>query len=164
MPFMSDIRREFYDAVNESNKPKAKKIVSKPVEKKITPIEEQIAKIIAESNSAIIDMTVTVDNMPLVEWLYEMTKRDQEELDIEKIVNEELEKINKLREEARREYRQRNKMLEAIAPASAAAASSSAAAGAAGAGAGAGAGGSSIIIRLTRNGYVVDDYVEDYLK
>ena len=119
-------------------------------------MEKQIQNIIDNSDSAIIDCSVTINNQSLVDYLYEMTKKDSDALEIERRINEELEIINKLRDEARKKYNRLNRMNEytSFNPSAAAAASSAAA--------GAGAGGH-IKISVTSNTYVVDDYVENYL-
>lgn len=154
---MSDIRASFYEAINKANtqkpKPKAKK---SPLVEKVS-IEQQIQNILNESNSAVIKDKVVINNQPLIDWLFEITKLTDKEIDLKEKINEEIRIINELREKARREYRLRNKMLEftAFNPTAAAAASSSAA----------GAGGGTIFITVdpTTNTYVVDDYVENYI-
>lgn len=153
---MLDIRREFYEAINRSNLQKPKKNIKKFLQKEVLTLEKQIQNIIDNSDSAIIDCSVTINNQSLVDYLYEMTKKDSDALEIERKINEELEIINKLRDEARKKYNRLNRMNEytSFNPSAAAAASSSAA--------GAGAGGH-IKISVTSNTYVVDDYVENYL-
>ena len=155
---MLDIRREFYEAINRSNLQKPKKNIKKFLQKEVLTLEKQIQNIIDNSDSAIIDCSVTINNQSLVDYLYEMTKKDSDALEIERRINEELEIINKLRDEARKKYNRLNRMNEytSFNPSAAAAASSAAA------GAGAGAGGH-IKISVTSNTYVVDDYVENYL-
>ena len=153
---MLDIRREFYEAINRSNLQKPKKNIKKFLQKEVLTLEKQIQNIIDNSDSAIIDCSVTINNQSLVDYLYEMTKKDSDALEIERRINEELEIINKLRDEARKKYNRLNRMNEytSFNPSAAAAASSAAA--------GAGAGGH-IKISVTSNTYVVDDYVENYL-
>jgi hypothetical protein len=155
---MLDIRREFYEAINRSNLQKPKKNIKKFLQKEVLTLEKQIQNIIDNSDSTIIDCSVTINNQSLVDYLYEMTKKDSDALEIERRINEELEIINKLRDEARKKYNRLNRMNEytSFNPSAAAAASSAAA------GAGAGAGGH-IKISVTSNTYVVDDYVENYL-
>ena len=152
---MLDIRREFYEAINRSNLQKPKKNIKKFLQKEVLTLEKQIQNIIDNSDSAIIDCSVTINNQSLVDYLYEMTKKDSDALEIERRINEELEIINKLRDEARKKYNRLNRMNEytSFNPSAAAAASSAA---------GAGAGGH-IKISVTSNTYVVDDYVENYL-
>jgi hypothetical protein len=71
------------------------------------------------------------------------------------MINQELETINKLRDEARRKYRELNRMNEFTAYNPSAASSAAA---------GAGGGGTIFITKdNTTNSYVVDGYVEDYL-
>ena len=153
---MLDIRREFYEAINRSNLQKPKKNIKKFLQKEVLTLEKQIQNIIDNSDSTIIDCSVTINNQSLVDYLYEMTKKDSDALEIERRINEELEIINKLRDEARKKYNRLNRMNEytSFNPSAAAAASSAAA--------GAGAGGH-IKISVTSNTYVVDDYVENYL-
>jgi hypothetical protein len=151
---MSDIRREFYEAINKANNQKPKKIVKKVKLEEHISIEAQIQNILNESNSAVLNCEVIINNQPLIDWLYELTKKDQETIELEKRINQELEILNKLREEARRKYRLFNSMNEFITFNPSAAASSAAA----------GAGGRIYItIDNTTNSYVVDGYVEDYL-
>jgi hypothetical protein len=154
---MSNIRREFYDAINKANVQKPKKVIKKFSPKEELTLEKQIQNILNESDSAIIDCRVTINNQPLIDYLYEMTKKDEKTLELEARINQELEILNKLRDEARRKYNQFNRIHEytAFSPSAAAAASSAA---------GAGAGGHLIIsVDPTTNSYVVDGYVEDYL-
>jgi hypothetical protein len=158
---MSDIRREFYEAINKANVQKPKKAVKKSIIKESVSIKEQIQNIIGNCDSAIIDCRITINNQPLIDYLYEITKKDEKSLELERKINQELEIINKLRDEARKKYNRFNRMNEfsSFNPSAAAAASS-----AAGAGAGAGGGGSlRISVDPTTNSYVVDSYVEDYL-
>lgn len=155
---MSDIRRDFYEAINKANIQKPKKVVKKNLIKETVSIKEQIQNIIDNCDSAIIDCTVTINNQPLIDYLYEITKKDEKTLELEAKINQELEILNKLRDEARKKYNRFNRMNETSFNPSAAAASSAAA------GAGAGAGGRLIIsLDPTTNSYVVDGYVEDYL-
>ena len=125
---MSDIRREFYEAINKANNQKPKKIVKKVKLEERISIETQIQNILNESNSAVLNCEVIINNQPLIDWLYELTKKDQETIELEKRINQELEILNKLREEARRKYRLFNSMNEFITfnPSAAAAASSAA--------------------------------------
>ena len=161
---MSDIRREFYEAINKANVQKPKKAVKKSIIKESVSIKEQIQNIIGNCDSAIIDCRITINNQPLVDYLYEMTKKDEKSLELERKINKELEIINKLRDEARKKYNRFNRMNEfsSFNPSAAAAAASSSAAGA-GAGAGGGGGSLRISVDPTTNSYVVDSYVEDYL-
>ena len=155
---MSNIRREFYEAVNKANVQKPKKVIKKFSPKEELTLEKQIQNILNESDSAIIDCRVTINNQPLIDYLYEMTKKDEKTLELEARINQELEILNKLRDETRRNYNQFNRIHEytAFNPSAASAAASSAA--------GAGAGGHLIIsVDPTTNTYVVDGYVEDYL-
>jgi len=151
---MSDIRREFYEAINKANNQKPKKIVKKVKLEEHISIEAQIQNILNESNSAVLNCEVIINNQPLIDWLYELTKKDQETIELEKRINQELEILNKLREEARRKYRLFNSMNEFITfnPSAAAAASSAA-----------GGGKLKINVDPSTNTYVVDDYVDDYL-
>lgn len=151
---MSDIRREFYEAINKANVQKPKKAVKKSIIKESVSIKEQIQNIIDNSDSAIIDCKVTINNQSLIDYLYEMTKKDEKTLELEARINQELEILNKLRDEARRKYRELNRMNEFTAFNPSAASSAAA---------GAGSGGGRISITNTKNTYVVDDYVEDYL-
>lgn len=154
---MSNIRREFYDAINKANVQKPKKVIKKFSVKKEFNLESQIANILENSDSAILDCQVIINNQPLIDYLYEMTKKDTETLELEKMINQELETINKLRDEARRKYNLLNRMNEFTAFNPSAASSAAA-------GAGAGGGGTIFITRdNTTNSYVVDGYVEDYL-
>jgi hypothetical protein len=153
---MSNIRREFYDAINKANVQKPKKNIKKFLLKEEFNLESQIANILETSDSAVLDCQVVINNQSLIDYLYEITKKDEETLELEKIINHELEILNKLRDEARRKYRELNKMNEFTSFTPSAAASSAAA--------GAGAGGRIYItIDNTTNSYVVDGYVEDYL-
>ena len=155
---MSNIRREFYDAINKANVQKPKKNIKKFSLKEEFNLESQIASILETSDSAVLDCQVVINNQSLIDYLYEMTKKDEETLELEKIINHELEILNKLRDEARRKYREFNKMNE-FTSFNPSAASSAAA------GAGAGGGGTIFItIDNTTNSYVVDGYVEDYLQ
>ena len=150
---MSDIRREFYDAINRANNTPTKKTpVKKPILEKVS-VEEQIQQIINESKLAVTKIEITVNNQSLVDYLYEMTKKSQDQLELERKINEEIETINKLREEARKKYNRFNRINEfsSFNPSS----SSSV-----------GSGGGRLIISVdsTTNSYVVDDYVENYLE
>lgn len=150
---MSDIRREFYDAINRANNtPTKKTTVKKPILEKVS-IEEKIQQIINESKLAVTKIEITVNNQSLVDYLYEMTKKSQDQLELEKKINEEIETINKLRDEARKKYNRLNRMneLSSFNPSSPSSV---------------GAGGGRLIIRVdsTTNSYVVDDYVENYLE
>lgn len=158
---MSSIRKDFYDAINKTNVQKPKKSIKKYKPKEELTLENQIKNIIDNSDSAIINYSVTINNQSLVDYLYEMTKKDTETLEIERRVLEEIEIINKLRDEARKKYNLLNKMNELNSLNTSSAASSAAA----GAGAGAGAGGGRIRISVdpSTNTYVVDDYVDNYL-
>jgi phosphomevalonate kinase len=152
---MSNIRREFYDAINKANVQKPKKTIKKFSPKVELTLEKQIQNILNESDSAILDCKVTINNQSLIDYLYEMTKKDTETIELEKMINQELETINKLRDEARRKYRELNRMNEFTAYNPSAASSSAA---------GAGGGGTIFITKdNTTNSYVVDGYVEDYL-
>jgi hypothetical protein len=151
---MSQIRREFYEAINKANVQKPKQVIKKFKPESKPSIEDQIQNILNESDSAILDCEVTINNQPLIDWLYEVTKKDTKTLELEKRVNQELEIINKLRDEARKKYNKLNRLNEFTAFNPSAAASSAAA--------GAGAGGR-IRISVTSNSYVVDDYVESYI-
>jgi hypothetical protein len=152
---MSDIRKEFYEAINKANVQKPKKAVKKSIIKESVSIKEQIQNIIDNSDSTIIDCRVTINNQSLIDYLYEMTKKDEKTLELEARINQELEILNKLRDEARRKYRELNRMNEFT---SFNTSSSSAASG------GAGGGRISITKDNTTNSYVVDGYVEDYLQ
>jgi len=153
---MSNIRREFYDAINKANVQKPKKTIKKFSLKEEFNLESQIANILETSDSAVLDCQVVINNQSLIDYLYEMTKKDEETLELEKIINHELEILNKLRDEARRKYRDFNKMNEFIAFNPSAASSAAA---------GAGGGGTIFITKdNTTNLYVVDGYVEDYLQ
>ena len=151
---MSDIRREFYEAINKANLQKPKKAVKKSIIKESVSIKEQIQNIIDNSDSAIIDCRITINNQSLIDYLYEMTKKCEKTLDLESRISQELEILNKLRDEARIKYRELNRMNEFIAFNPSAASSAAA-----------GAGGGRIFITTdnTTNSYVVDSYVEDYL-
>jgi hypothetical protein len=152
---MSNIRREFYDAINKANVQKPKKTIKKFSPKVELTLEKQIQNILNESDSAILDCKVTINNQSLIDYLYEMTKKDTETIELEKMINQELETINKLRDEARRKYRELNRMNEFTAYNPSAASSAAA---------GAGGGGTIFITKdNTTNSYVVDGYVEDYL-
>jgi hypothetical protein len=150
---MSNIRKDFYDAINKANVQKPKKVIKKFSPKEELTLEKQIQNIIDNSNSAIIDCTITINNQPLIDYLYEMTKKDEKTMELEARINQELEILNKLREEARKKYNQFNRIHEftAFNPSAAAAASSSA------------GGHLRISVDPTTNTYVVDGYVEDYL-
>ena len=152
---MSDIRREFYEAINKANLQKPKKAVKKSIIKESVSIKEQIQNIIDNSDSAIIDCRITINNQSLIDYLYEMTKKCEKTLDLESRISQELEILNKLRDEARIKYRELNRMNEFIAFNPSAASSAAA-----------GAGGGRIFITTdnTTNSYVVDSYVEDYLQ
>lgn len=151
---MSDIRREFYEAINKANLQKPKKAVKKSIIKESVSIKEQIQNIIDNSDSAIIDCRITINNQSLIDYLYEMTKKCEKTLDLESRISQELEILNKLRDEARIKYRELNRMNEFTAFNPSAASSAAA-----------GAGGGRIFITTdnTTNSYVVDSYVEDYL-
>jgi hypothetical protein len=152
---MSNIRKEFYDAINKSNVQKPKKTIKKFSPKKEFNLEDQIANILENSDSAILDCQIIINNQPLIDYLYEMTKKDTETIELETMINKELETINKLRDEARRKYNLLNRMNE-FTSFNPSAASSAAA--------GAGGGGTIFITKdNTTNSYVVDGYVEDYL-
>ena len=153
---MSDIRKEFYEAINRSNLQKPKKTIKKFLQKEVLTLEKQIQNIIDNSDSAIIDCSVTINNQSLIDYLYEMTKKDSNELEIERKINEELEIINRLRDESRKKYNRLNRMNEYTSFNTAAAASSAA---------GAGAGGGQIFITVdpSTNSYVVDNYIDNYL-
>ena len=152
---MSNIRREFYDAINKANVQKPKKTIKKFSPKVELTLEKQIQNILNESDSAILDCKVTINNQSLIDYLYEMTKKDTETIELEKMINQELETINKLRDEARRKYRELNRMNEFTAYNPSAASSAAA---------GAGGGGTIFITKdHTTHSYVVDGYVEDYL-
>ena len=148
---MSDIRKEFYESINKANSEKPKKAPRKERVVEKVSIEEQIRMILNESQLAASKIEVVVNNEPLIDYLYGMTKKSDEQLAVEKKINEEVEKINKLREEARKKWNLLNKKNEAVnfTPSS----SSSAA----------GGGRISISVDTTSNSYVVDDYVENYL-
>lgn len=150
---MSNIRKDFYDAINKANVQKPKKVIKKFSPKEELTLEKQIQNIIDNSDSAIIDCTITINNQPLIDYLYEMTKKDEKTMELEARINQELEILNKLREEARKKYNQFNRIHEftAFNPSAAAAASSSA------------GGHLRISVDPTTNTYVVDGYVEDYL-
>lgn len=152
---MSNIRKDFYDAINKANVQKPKKVIKKFSPKEELTLEKQIQNILDESDSAILDCKVTINNQPLIDYLYEMTKKDEKTLELEARINQELEILNKLRDEARKKYNQFNRVHEftAFNPSSAAAASSAAGAG----------GHLRISVDPTTNTYVVDGYVEDYL-
>jgi galactokinase/mevalonate kinase-like predicted kinase len=107
---------------------------------------------------------VIINNQPLVDYLYNLTIKDEETLELEKRINQELEILNKLRDEARSKYNRFNRMNEVSTINTSAAAASSSAAGA-GAGSGAGGGGR-IIIKTdpSTNSYVVDNYIDNYLQ
>lgn len=154
---MSDIRKEFYEAINRSNLQKPKKTIKKFLQKEVLTLEKQIQNIIDNSDSAIIDCSVTINNQSLIDYLYEMTKKDSNALEIERKINEELEIINRLRDEARKKYNRLNRMNEYTSFSPSAAASSSAA--------GAGSGGGQIFITVdpSTNSYVVDNYIDNYL-
>ena len=107
---MSDIRREFYEAINKANLQKPKKAVKKSIIKESVSIKEQIQNIIDNSDSAIIDCRITINNQSLIDYLYEMTKKDSNALEIERKINEELEIINRLRDEARKKYNRLNRI------------------------------------------------------
>lgn len=155
---MSNIRREFYDAINKTNVQKPKKVIKKFSPKEELTLEKQIQNIIDNSDSAIIDCRVTINNQPLIDYLYEMTKKDEKTLELEARINQELEILNKLRDEARKKYNQFNRIHEYTAFSPSAAAASSAA------GAGAGAGGHLIVsVDPSTNTYVVDNYIDNYL-
>lgn len=156
---MSDIRKEFYEAINRSNLQKPKKTIKKFLQKEVLTLEKQIQNIIDNSDSAIIDCSVTINNQSLIDYLYEMTKKDSNALEIERKINEELEIINRLRDEARKKYNRLNRINEFTSFSPSAAASSSAA------GAGAGSGGGQIFITVdpSTNSYVVDNYIDNYL-
>jgi len=151
---MSEIRREFYDAINKANVQKPKKVVKKFTQKEELTLEKQIQNILENSESAILDCQIIVNNQPLIDWLYEVTKKDDNTIALEKRINQELEIINTLRDEARKKYNLFNRMNEftSFQPNSASSAA-------------AGSGGGTIWITTnnTTNTYVVDDYVEDYL-
>ena len=151
---MSDIRREFYEAINKANLQKPKKAVKKSIIKESVSIKEQIQNIIDNSDSAIIDCRITINNQSLIDYLYEMTKKCEKTLDLGSRISQELEILNKLRDEARIKYRELNRMNEFTAFNPSAASSAAA-----------GAGGGRIFITTdnTTNSYVVDSYVEDYL-
>jgi hypothetical protein len=68
---MSNIRREFYDAINKANVQKPKKVIKKFSPKEELTLEKQIQNILNESDSAIIDCRVTINNQPLIDYLYE---------------------------------------------------------------------------------------------
>lgn len=154
---MSDIRSSFYEAINKANtqkpKPRPKKV--RPVEK--ISLEEQVNLILNESYSALIDTSIVINNQPLIDWLWEKTKLDEKEQLRNQKIEKELKLINDLREVARKEWRNRMRMLEftAFNPSAAAAAASSSA----------GAGGGRLVITVdpSTNTYVVDDYVDNYL-
>jgi hypothetical protein len=152
---MSNIRKDFYDAINKANVQKPKKVIKKFSPKEELTLEKQIQNIIDNSDSAIIDCTITINNQPLIDYLYEMTKKDEKTMELEARINQELEILNKLRDEARKKYNQFNRIHEFTAFNPSAAASSAAA----------GSGGGHLIISVdpTTNTYVVDGYVEDYL-
>jgi type II secretory pathway component GspD/PulD (secretin) len=152
---MSNIRREFYDAINKANIQKPKKTIKKFSPKEELTLEKQIQNIIDNSDSAIIDCNVTINNQSLVDYLYEMTKKDTETLELERKVLKELEIINKLRDEARKKYNLLNRMNEFTSFNPSAASSAAAGAG--------GGGRLTISVDPTTNSYVVDGYVEDYL-
>jgi hypothetical protein len=154
---MSDIRKEFYEAINRSNLQKPKKTIKKFLQKEVLTLEKQIQNIIDNSDSAIIDCSVTINNQSLIDYLYEMTKKDSNALEIERKINEELEIINRLRDEARKKYNRLSRMNEYTSFSPSAAASSSAA--------GAGSGGGQIFITVdpSTNSYVVDNYIDNYL-
>jgi len=152
---MSNIRREFYDAINKANIQKPKKTIKKFSPKEELTLEKQIQNIIDNSDSAIIDCNVTINNQSLVDYLYEMTKKDTETLELERKVLKELEIINKFRDEARKKYNLLNRMNEFTSFNPSAASSAAAGAG--------GGGRLTISVDPTTNSYVVDGYVEDYL-
>lgn len=156
---MSEIRKEFYEAINRANLQKPKKTIKKFSVKESISVEEQIKNILNESELAIIKDEVIINNQPLVEYLFNLTKKDEETLELEKRINQELEILNKLRDEARAKYNRLNRMNEFTSFSPSAAASSSAA------GAGAGSGGGQIIITTdpSTNSYVVDNYIDNYL-
>ena len=106
---MSDIRREFYEAINKANLQKPKKAVKKSIIKESVSIKEQIQNIIDNSDSAIIDCRITINNQSLIDYLYEMTKKCEKTLDLESRISQELEILNKLRDEARIKYRELRK-------------------------------------------------------
>jgi hypothetical protein len=161
---MSDIRKEFYEAINKSNLQKPKKTIKKFAVRESISVEDQIKNILNESELAIIKDEVIINNQPLVDYLYNLTKKDEETLELEKRINQELEILNKLRDEARSKYNRFNRMNEVSTINTSAAAASSSAAGA-GAGSGAGGGGR-IIIKTdpSTNSYVVDNYIDNYLQ
>ena len=151
--FMSQIREEFYEAINKTNVQKPKEVIKKFRPESKPSVEEQIQNILNESELAILDCEVIVNNQPLIDWLYEVTKKDNKTLELEKRVNQELEIINRLRDEARQKYNRLNRINEFTSFNPSAAASSAAA----------GSGGGSIRINVTSNSYVVDGYVDNYI-
>lgn len=156
---MSDIRTSFYEAINKANNQRPKQRQKKtPLVEKIS-IEQQIQNIINESNHAVIKDTIIINNQPLVDWIYQLTKLTTEEVEMRNKIDKELNLINKLRDEARKKYNRLNRVNEFTAFSPSAAASSSSA------GAGAGAGGGKIFITVdpSTNTYVVDDYIDNYL-
>ena len=152
---MSNIIKYFYDAINKANVQKPKKVIKKFSPKEELTLEKQIQNIIDNSDSAIIDCTITINNQPLIDYLYEMTKKDEKTIELEARINQELEILNKLREEARKKYNQFNRIHEFTAFNPSAASSN--------ASAGSGGGHLRISVDPTTNTYVVDGYVEDYL-
>jgi hypothetical protein len=146
---MSEIRASFYEAINKANtqKPKVNKV--RRFSYNETPsIEEQIKSVINES--AVIAEPEPIDNTTVVEWMYNSTKDMLTESELKEL--KVIEEINKLRDEARKEYNLLNRMNERIFVPSAANAA-----------AGAGSGGGRRNEDDTENTYVENGYVQNYV-
>lgn len=148
---MTDLRMEFYKAINKANTQKPKQVVKKfSSVKETVSYEDQIKNALKESSCVSVEEKQT-DNQSLVDWLYNQTKKLEGYIPKNELTEEEI-KLNEIRAKARAEYRNMMRMMERVAPVSAASAA-----------AGAGAGGRGAVNPST-NQYVEDEYIDNYFE
>lgn len=155
---MSEIRLEFYNAVNKANHFKPKKKKTRIIKETIS-IEDQIYLLLKESESAVIVEEVEINNERLVEWVNDIYKKDEKTLLKEKEIEKFWIEIEEKREIARKEWRNLQRMQEKASNSRggatfnpSAAASSSAA--------GAGGSGNKVISNYYVQGYIDPGYIE----
>lgn len=155
---MSEIRLEFYQAVNKANYYKPKKKEVKVVKENIS-VEEQIAFLLKESESAVVVDEVEIQNEQVVDWFTNLYKKDEKTLLKEKETEKFWREIEEKRELARKEWRNLQRMQEKASNSRggatfnpSAAASSSAA--------GAGGSGNKVISNYYVQGYIDPGYIE----
>lgn len=152
---MSNLRLDFYEAINKANTYTPKPKEKRAVRREMASIEDQIATLINESDSAVVVEEIQIDNDAVVEWVHNIYRKDEATIRRERELMEAERKTEEAREQARKEWRLRNKLLEKVARAGATTPSTSSSAAGAG-----GSGNRQTVSLYVETGYVDPGYVE----